>query len=544
MGRKRRQSEVQKGTQRVIWHLGLYKRLSKEDELKAKGLAQQSDSIKNQDAILNDFISEYFEAGTYEIIAVFEDDGLSGTDENRPDFQRLKQHIRDGKINCVIFKSLARAFRNIADQSKFIEEFCPRHQVRFINTGEPFIDSFMKPRSADSMAVPFTGIMNEGFARQTSLEIRKTFDMKRKKGAFIGAFAPYGLQKDKEDKGKLIIDHEPAQVIKDIFRWFVYEGISKNGIAKKLTQLGIPSPSNYKRQQGFNYRNPNEKFRNAGWSPSSISFMLTNQMYIGNMVQGRHEVISYKVHDCVRVPQEKWYIVEHTHEGIIDIETFQKAQAMMKQDTRTANGKKEVHMFAGFLKCADCKRALHKKTTKNIIYFFCRSYEKGICTKHTIRYDVLEKSVLATIQEQIRLMENVSDTVKTINEVQTISGELDRCNRDLGKAIQELDQVTDVMDNLYLDLKSNLITQPEYIRLKSKLTARQEELQAITTHIADEMQIMKAGIGNNHPYLVRFLEQGNISSLTRGILVELVDTIYVHENGGLTIIFNFTDLFK
>lgn len=540
-----RKSSLKTPAKEIQWYIGLYKRLSKEDRLKASGEATQSRSIANQGDILNDFVKDYFEEGTYVIVDVFTDDGLTGTDDNRPDFQRMKQYAVDKKINCIVLKSLARAFRNIGDQSKFIEEFCPRHQLRFINTGEPFIDTYMKPRSAYSMEVPFHGILNERFAQQTSIEVRKTFDMKRKKGLFIGAFAPYGYQKNQEEKGKLIVDDEPAQVVKDIFNWFVYDGLSKRGISKKLTQTGIPCPAEYKRQKGFNYQNPNSDKCDGGWSATTVDFILKNKMYIGHMVQGRQEVISYKVHDCVNVPEEKWYIVENTHEALIDIETFQKAQTMLKRDVRTANGKKEVHMFSGFLRCADCNKALHRKASKNLVYYFCRSYvDKGLCTKHTIRLDVLEKSVLVAIREQIKLVEALSDTTKHINDSQSVRRESSRLNHGLTKAEKELAQITDAIDSLYVDLKTGIITQPEYVRLKPKLSARQEELQDIICNIKAEMQIMEQGIGDDDPYLMSFLEHKNIESLTRGILVELIDTIYVHENGGLTIEFNFADQFK
>jgi len=170
-----------------FWKIGLYIRLSKEDDNE-----DESESVVNQEKILRDFVDEYFEPGTFVIVDVFVDDGLTGTDKLRPSFRRLECCIERKEVNCMIIKSLARGFRNLSDQQKFLEEFIPTHGARFINLSSPFIDTYTNPRSASGLEVPIRGMFNEQFAAQTSEEIRKTFKMKRERGEFIGAFAPYG----------------------------------------------------------------------------------------------------------------------------------------------------------------------------------------------------------------------------------------------------------------------------------------------------------------------------------------------------------------
>lgn len=171
-----------------FWKIGLYIRLSREDDNE-----DESESVINQEKILRDFVDSYFEPGTYVIVDVFADDGLTGTDTARPNFKRLEGCIVRKEVNCMIIKSLARGFRNLADQQKFLEEFIPIHGARFICTGTPFIDTYANPHSASGLEVPIRGMFNEQFAATTSEEIRKTFKMKRERGEFIGAFAPYGL---------------------------------------------------------------------------------------------------------------------------------------------------------------------------------------------------------------------------------------------------------------------------------------------------------------------------------------------------------------
>lgn len=176
-------------TQNPIWKVALYIRLSREDG------NDESLSIGNQRKILMEYVQTSFEEA-YAIVDAYIDDGNTGTDVNRPDFLRMEQDIKNGKVNCVIVKSLARAFRNLGDQQKYLEEFFPLHSVRFINLGTPFIDTHVNPRSVSGLDVPIYGIFNEQFAASTSEEIRRTFNTKRRNGEFIGAFAPYGYAGD------------------------------------------------------------------------------------------------------------------------------------------------------------------------------------------------------------------------------------------------------------------------------------------------------------------------------------------------------------
>lgn len=171
-----------------FWKIGLYIRLSREDDSE-----DESESVVNQTKILRDFVDEYFEPGTFVIVDTFVDDGLTGTDKQRPNFQRLESCIERKDVNCMIIKSLARGFRNLSDQQKFLEEFIPTHGARFINLSSPFIDTFTNPRSASGLEVPIRGMFNKQFAAQTSEEIRKTYKMKRERWEFIGLLCTLGF---------------------------------------------------------------------------------------------------------------------------------------------------------------------------------------------------------------------------------------------------------------------------------------------------------------------------------------------------------------
>lgn len=535
-----RKDRVLRNSAEPFWKIGLYIRLSKEDENE-----DESESIINQEKILRDFVEQYFDPGNHVIVDVFADDGLTGTDTSRPDFKRLEGCIIRKEVNCMIIKSLARGFRNLADQQKFLEEFIPINGARFICTGTPFIDTYTNPHSASGLEVPIRGMFNEQFAATTSEEIRKTFKMKRERGEFIGAFAPYGYKKDPNDKNSLLIDEEAAEVVKSIFHWFVNEGYSKMGIAKRLNQMGEPNPGAYKKKKGQNYCHPHSDKNDGLWSSGTIARILQNAVYMGVMVQGRNRVISYKVHKQINVPEDEWFVVPNTHEAIIDKETFEKAQALHKRDTRTAPNEKQVYLMSGFVRCADCKKAMRRKSSRNISYYSCRTFtEKQTCTKHSIRQDKLENTILAAIQVQIALVDKLSEAIERIRNAPVINRENKRLSHALIQAEKQIKQYNDASDNLYLDWKSGEITKDEYRRLKGKIAEQIQQLEQNISYLKEEMQVMADGIRTDDPYLTAFLKYKNIQALNRGILVELVNTVWVHENGEITVDFNFADEYQ
>ncbi len=545
-------ARIRKGMQAIrslVWRVALYIRLSKEDG------NDESLSVGNQRKILKEYIQNNFEE-EYIIVDVYIDDGKTGTDVNRPDFMRMEQDIKGGKVNCVIVKSLARAFRNLGDQQKYLEEFFPLHGVRFINIGNPFIDTHVNPRSVSGLEVPIHGMFNEQFAASTSEEVRKTFNTKRRDGEFIGAFAPYGYKKHPDNKNCLIIDENAADVVKDIFSWFLY-GIEKpggekngslsiNGIAKELNERGIPCPAAYKKEQGFNYKNPHNRYKDCYWSGPTVSRMLKDRVYTGCMIQGKYRIISYKIHKQIKTPEDEWFIVENTHEALIDEAMFEEVQRRLERDTRTAPGKKEVYLFSGFLQCADCGRSMHRKTSKNYVYYYCRTNQlsKGVCTTRTVRLDTLERTVLKALNTQIALVDNLAQIINQINKSPRINNQSNRLNAMLKHQEEEHARLTKMTDSLYVDWKNGDITREEYLRMKSEFTVKLDEARLAIDKIKDDCGVIASGITSENPYFLEFQKHKNVQSLKRDLLVDLIDAILVHENGELTIRFNFADQYQ
>lgn len=525
----------------TVWKVAVYIRLSKEDG------NDESLSVTNQRKIISDYLEHVFE-GEFNLIDYFIDDGQSGTNYERTNFQRMLSDIESGKINCVVCKNLSRAFRNYADQGYFLENYFPRHGVRFISISNPSVDSYLSPEAIiQGLEVPITGLMNDRYAGKTSADIRRTFDTKRKNGEFIGAFAPYGYKKAEQNKNNLVIDEEAAQVVRDIFHWFTVDGLSKQGIAKQLNQMAIPNPTKYKRQLGLRYNNPYLLENDGLWSPATVTKILKNQVYIGNMVQGRQKVISYKVHDRVAMPESCWYIVENTHEPIIEKEIFQKAQNLQQRHIRAGKKESNHYLFSGFIRCADCKKAMTRKKSKGFIYYACRTYvekTKQKCTKHSIRADLLEKVVLATIQKQIEVIVDIAGVIDAINAAPLIHTKSKRLEKTLKQQEKELAKTNSILDGLYLDWKNGEITKQQYHRLKKKHIEQSEQLSQQIEYTHEQIQMMEQGITRENPMIDTFLKYGNIQSLDRGILTELVKNIYVHADKSITIEFTFADEYK
>ncbi len=537
-----RKSEAMAFKKSQFWSIAAYIRLSREDGL------DESKSITEQKKIITEFLEQFF-IGEYVVVDYYIDDGLTGTDDTRDNFQRMMDDVDSRRVNCIVCKTLSRAFRNYADQGRYLEQIFPLKGVRFISISNPHVDSFTNPDAIQNgMEIPINGLMNDRFAAKTSADIRRTFETKRRRGEFIGGFAPYGYQKKPDNKNSLIIDNEAASVVRDIFAWYVIDGMSKTGIAKKLNSLGIPNPSQYKsKTQQLNYQNPYSQENDGRWNGTVISRMLKNEMYIGNMVQGRHKMISYKVHTQVSVPKEDWVVVENTHEAIVDKELFEKAQSLHIRDTRTAPGKIKNYLFSGLLTCADCKKAMRRKTSKNYVYYYCRTETdkgKGSCSKHVIREDALSKAVLDAIRIQIALIGSLSDILDGINKTPTVKTHSTRLNSSLKMREQELQKVLTASDGLYLDWKSGEITKDDYRRMKDRFDEQISKLKEAIAGICNEMETMAVGIKTDDPYLTKFMKHKDIDTLERGILVELIDTVFVHSDGSITIDFNFADELK
>ena len=522
------------------WRAALYIRLSRDD-----GDKLESNSVTNQREILREHLKLHPDIAIHD---TYIDDGWSGTNFDRPGFQRMMEDIYAGHINCVIVKDLSRFCRNASEGGQYLDNVFVRYRVRFIalNNGIDTASGNMNA-ATQLISVGVTNVINESVAATTSVNVRGTLNVNRQQGKFIGSFPTYGYLKDPNDHHKLIIDEETAPIVRLIFQRFL-AGMSIMGIAKELNSMGIPNPSAYKRSKGMKYRHPAGETNDGLWPDSSVRRILRNEMYIGNMIQGRNTTISYKIKQCRAVPKEDWIRVEGTHEAIIDRNTFEKAQSLFNRNIRKSVKNDEILLFSGLIRCGHCGRIMSKKTNRHSYgtyhYYRCTTHNRmdtGKCTAQTIRVDRLEKAVLVYLQTMV----DVSVEYETLLEKIRHSGSRKNGSAALEKTLAQQQSQREgyqkAMLELYPDWKSGILSQSEYLSLKADLLSKIQALDTSISQLQETLDQYAGGMAQDNAFLISFQRYHNFTELNRAMLVELVKEIRVYEGGRLEIELNFQD---
>lgn len=515
-----------------LFNTAIYIRLSRED-----GDKEESDSVGNQKKLLTDYVNGQNELVLYD---VYVDDGFTGTNFNRPAFKRMLKDIKAGKVNCVIVKDLSRFGRDYIDTGRYLERDFPEMGVRFISVTDN-IDSM---KQAYDMLLPIKNIFNEQYARDISKKVQTAVKTKQKAGEFIGAFTSYGYKKSPVDKNKLVIDEYSADVVRRIFSLYI-QGYGKQKIAKLLNEEGILCPSEYKRAMGLNYHNPNRLESTTYWSYSTINSILHREMYVGNMVQGtKHQRMRSKQK---KMAKEDWIIVEDTHEPIIDKETWEKAQSLLHKRTRELDLETNKNIFAGFVKCGDCGRAMAKNMWRRAdgsktYSLYCGTYKrngKQYCTPHTLPMAVLEQIVLEDLKT---LVQNVGDLRELVSAQHLSASKMKRVtDTEISKIRSELERVKRLKQSVYEDYKEELITKEEFLSYREDYQKKEElyskQIEALEEKKSDSI----TDDVFDTPWLKRLLELKDIEKLDREIVVEMISEIKVYENRKIKITYNFSN---
>lgn len=363
----------------------LYERLSRED-----GDRLESDSIVNQQRMLEDYCARH---PGFHVVDHYSDDGFTGTNFRRPAFKRLLEDIETGKVNCVIVKDLSRFGRDYIDMGYYLERYFPARGVRFIAVNDG-VDS---ERGPYDMMLPLKNVFNAQYAKDISEKVRSAFEVKQRRGEFVEAFASYGYLKDPDKRNHLIIDPVAGAVVRRIFE-MAASGMGQVRIALSLNEEKVPCPSDYKRLMGEKYTNCKRLESTHYWTYATVHRMLRNEMYPGNMVQ--HRSVRPTMHGkAKKADPSEWIITKGTHDAIISQELWDTVQAQIAKNARAPDFEQNVGLFAGFLKCADCGRAMVKTQWGGVVRYSCGSYRRygsSICTKHYIPqypFLILEKVV-------------------------------------------------------------------------------------------------------------------------------------------------------
>ncbi len=515
------------------YRAAVYLRLSNED-----GDKGESNSIRNQRSLITEFINRQ-----NDIILGKEyvDDGYSGTNFERPGFQRMMEDINDKKINCIIVKDLSRLGRNYIETGRYMEKIFPLLGVRFIAIND-HIDTTNIQNDAEQIIVPFKNLINDAYCRDISIKIRSQLEIKRKNGQFTGSFAGYGYQKDPKDKNHLIIDETAAEVVQLIFNMKL-DGYSMERIAERLDSMGVLTPMEYKRQCGYNFNSGFRSGENPKWSVSTVRRILTNELYTGMMVQGKNRKINYKVKESKPVPRENWVRVDGMHEAIVSRKLFDCVQTLLKIDTRTSPHRENVYLFSGLLKCGDCgqnmaRRIVNKKGKQ--YFYYCCSHNKatGECSYHNISEKIIYDTVLAAIQNQIELIIEADEMIAEMDHVPQQQIGVGVINSQIVELHKEIEKYKNLKAKLYQDMVDQIIEQDEYTEI-SETFAR--KIQKATTQKEELEQKKDRLIHKNvmpQQWADDFRVYRNIQTLERKILVILVKEIRVYSTKQIEITFN------
>lgn len=524
-----------------VFKVAIYLRLSKEDgdlSFSSSGKTE-SESINNQRDLILAYLSKHPEM---EIIDEYKDDGKTGTNFDRAEFQRMLEDLKKGVVNCVIVKDLSRFGRDYIDCGYYIDKLFPELGVRFIAVNDNYDSS--SATASDTMVVPFKNLINDSYSRDISMKVRSNLQSKRERGDFISNFAPYGYVKSEVDKNRLVIDDYAASIVRDIFNWKI-EGLSPAGIAKRLNDMGVLSPMEYKHSCGINYRFQ-EDGGMAVWTHKTVRRMLQNEVYIGVLVQGKYTTPNYKTKKFVLKSESEWVRVEKTHEPIITRRDFEIVQELLREDTRACSDS-SISPYCGRIFCGDCGAPAVRRTVtargKKYVYYVCSANktDKSVCSKHSLREDVLETVVLATIQKQIDAVLELDAALSGAFELAWERSELGKIEASLELQNEQLQKNNTLRLSIYEDLHQGLIDKSEYTAIKEELTARIAEcVRAI-----DELNKMKAeldeGLSSKQSWMAQFKEFSNISEVSRRVIVHLVDSIRIYENSEVEIVFRQAD---
>jgi len=498
-----------------------YVRLSKED---GRG-TEESVSIENQKMMLVKHIRD----NGWELAEIYQDDGFTGTNQKRPAFQRMIADVKSGFINTILIKDLSRLGRNYLDVGNLAEIFLPDHGCELISLNEKL----------DDMMV-FRNWFNEQHSKSTSTKVRAAKKVSAQNGKFLGAYAPYGFRKDPGNRHKLIVDENTAPVVRRIFQMRA-GGMGFRSIAAKLNEDGIASPREYYYQQQ-NRKNP---IKTSGvWSKNSIIDIIQNEAYIGNLVSGKSGTISYKNHSQVRKGREEWIRVEATHEPIVDIELWDKAQSLKAKKyipNRRADG--ETNLFAGLLHCSDCgfrlKGHVERRQRKDgseykAVSYICSTYArsgKNACAIHSINEKALVDIVLGHINSSAQMIELDEDRMlnailsqqsDAISYRAAYQSELDSQKKQIGK----LDLL---IESLYEDKISGLIPSSLFKRQIEKYEKERVKHSQVVVDLEKRINSIKPSQSNAAAWTKSMKQHITPESISVETLYALIDKIIVSE---------------
>ena len=506
----------------------LYCRVSRDD-----GTEKESNSITNQKRML----SKYAKTNGFKNIKVYEDDGFTGTNFNRPDMQRLLDDVEMGYISTIIVKDMSRFGREYLQVGYYTEQYFPEKDVRFIAVNDG-VDS----NDYDNDFTPIRNVINELYAKDISRKVRSAHRTRGSLGEPL-AQPPYGYMKDPKNKKRWIIDPEAASVVKDVFKMCL-EGKGNETIARILQERQVLIPMAYWQSKGLPRGGKIKQPNPYKWCKSSVAKILAQQEYCGDVINFKSYSKSFKNKKRISKPQEDWMVFKDVHEPIIDRETFEKVQKLTKTTKRRAPKDKSIpkNMFADLLYCADCKHKLwfHINTkNKDIHYFSCSNYVKdyrGTCqTRHYVRADAIEEVVTCELQRLADFLRYDQEGFAQLLADKTNKDMLDEqknAKQIIDQSKARIQKIDTLYERLYEDNVSGKVTDSFFMELSHKYENEKEELKKKILNYKMRLDELDKKVFHKEMFLNAIRKFMEMKTITAPLIRELIDHIEVYETEG------------
>lgn len=515
------------------FNVGIYIRLSQEDD--DKKYESDSESVINQRTLLKNYVKE----NNFNFIDEYVDDGFTGTDFDRPGFKKLIEDIETKRINCVIVKDLSRFGRDHVMTGYYTETYFPENRIRFISVLES-IDTFKTQASNDSAT--FIQAFNDFYSKQNSIKIKRALDDKRKEGKYIGSLPPFGYLRDENDKGHLVPDKEVAHIVTEIFKMRA-NGIGVSEITTTLNEKNYPTPSGYKGTK-FSSR----LLDNKQWNISSVKKVLSNRVYCGDMVQKKQAKVSYKSKKKITLPENMNYVVENTHEPLIDKATYEYIQELTHSRIKHAKIKtgREKRLFEGLLFCKECTNRLSVNYRSSLDYWtincnrYSRDPTRARCYSHFFPYEYLEEQLLSEFNNILEQYIKNLDIDELNDEVsKRIKNETVDYNKRITDLNKEKEKLLNRLSNIYDDKLNGEITQLVYKEMSFKVEKEIEKVNKSIEESKNKLEEINSKadiIPDFHKQIKKLL---NLKKPKKELLYTLIHRIEIDKDRNITFKFKF-----
>ena len=527
----------------ILYYTAIYARLSIEDN----GI--QGDSIENQIEMIEKYISK---CQDLKVIHTFVDNGETGTNFERPAFSDMMEEVKKGAINCIVVKDLSRFGRNYLETGNYLEKIFPYLGIRFISVNDHF-DS-LHDRKSDTLLVPLKSILHDTYAKDISRKVSSAIDIKKKSGKFMGKIPPYGYVRDEQDRYKLCVHTERAEIIRMIFKWRT-EGMGSVSIAHRLNDMTVPTQLQIRFAEGHH-----DGKEHALWRGSAVVDILKNPCYIGCMVERKGSNLLCKGRENKVIPESEWNLIENTHEPIIDKETFEKVQRLVsesrgkrKQQVADKSYRQRTeNILSGMVQCGICGSGVHRdsgyfrKDGSLVHYsFYCSNKyikTKG-CSSRTVDETELHNYIFQACKKQLELLADMKELIDDMVENQKNSRYISSLKQEIRILEDKQQKLRRKRNDLYADFKDGLLTEREYTFRRDKYIADSEQLsiqlQAVNAELQENSQMSEV----TTKWISDFICFKDTKKLTKEMCSVMVKKVVLNENS-VSIHFAFTDEYE